>query len=200
MHVVIAGAGGHGSDTLDLVHRATDWAVLGVLDDARPAEHRLAGRGVALLGGIDDAPAGVAVLLGIGYPAARQTVAERLRHLPTPPAIVDPSAVVSPTVELGEGTCVFWQAGISPLVILGRHVVVSYGVTLGHDARIGDHTVVLPGARVSGDVTVGEGATIGSGSVVLEGRSVGAGATVAAGAVVVDDVPPGVTVRGTPAR
>lgn len=200
MDVVIAGAGGHASDTLDLLLRSTGWRVVGALDDARPDEHRLVGRGVAVLGTIDDAPEGVAVVLGIGYAAVKMAIASRLTGSPSCPAVVDPSAVVSPTAELGHGTCVFWQAGVSPLARLGAHVLISYGATVGHDAQLADFVSVFPGARVSGNVVIGKAATIGSGAVILEGRSVGAGATVAAGAVVVDDVPPDVTVRGVPAR
>jgi maltose O-acetyltransferase len=43
-------------------------------------------------------------------------------------------------------------------------------------------------------------ATIGSGATVLGGIRIGSGATVGAGAVVTDDVAPGATVVGNPAR
>ncbi len=47
---------------------------------------------------------------------------------------------------------------------------------------------------------VGRGASIGSGATILGGVRIGTGATVGAGAVVVDDVEPGATVVGNPAR
>jgi len=47
---------------------------------------------------------------------------------------------------------------------------------------------------------VERGASIGSGATILGGVRIGAGATVGAGAVVVDDVAPGTTVVGNPAR
>jgi acetyltransferase-like isoleucine patch superfamily enzyme len=47
---------------------------------------------------------------------------------------------------------------------------------------------------------VERGASIGSGATILGGVRIGSGATVGAGAVVVDDVAPGATVVGNPAR
>ena len=47
---------------------------------------------------------------------------------------------------------------------------------------------------------VERGASIGSGATILGGARIGAGATVGAGAVVLDDVEPGATVVGNPAR
>ena len=199
MEVVLVGAGGHASDTLDLVRRATAWSVVGAVDDALPSECRLTVRGVEVLGAVENAPADTPVVLALGYPATRRAVAQRLADRRVCPAVVDPTAVVSPDSELGEGTCVFWQAAVSPLATAGRHVLVSYGATIGHDVVLADFATVFPGARISGEVSVGAGATIGSGAVILEGRHVREGATVAAGAVVVDDVPPGATVRGVPA-
>ena len=47
---------------------------------------------------------------------------------------------------------------------------------------------------------VEQGAALGSGVVVLSGIRIGAGALVGAGAVVTQDVAPGETVAGVPAR
>jgi serine O-acetyltransferase len=55
----------------------------------------------------------------------------------------------------------------------------------------------------SGDIagpTIEQDVQIGTGAKVLGRVRVGAGASIAANAVVVDDVPPGVTVVGAPAR
>jgi acetyltransferase-like isoleucine patch superfamily enzyme len=65
---------------------------------------------------------------------------------------------------------------------------------------LGDHVILNPGATVTGAVTVGAGAMVGAGAVVRQGATVGEGAVVGAGAVVVDDVEPGTTVVGVPAR
>ena len=71
----------------------------------------------------------------------------------------------------------------------GEQVTVMHGVTFGMDGV--DH-----GARA----VVGDRVFVGTGVVVLGGVRVGDDATLAAGAVVTDDVRPGTTVGGVPAR
>lgn len=79
---------------------------------------------------------------------------------------------------------------ISGDVILGKNVTVFQGVTIGNkrDGRragspvIKDDVCIFPNAVVIGQITIGAGAIIGP------------------GAVVVNDVPPGATVVGNPAR
>lgn len=193
----IIGAGGHGSDVADLAIRC-GVSPAGVLDDDATAAQRLESRAVPLAGVVEDLPEQARFTFGIGYPALRTKVAQRLRGDPHGP-LVDPSAVVSPTVKLADGVQVFWQAGVSPLCVLGRHVLVSYGATVGHDSVLDEFTCVMPGARVSGDVSTGAGVLVGTGAVVLEGRRVNAGATIGAGAVVTRDVSAGATVVGVPA-
>lgn len=79
---------------------------------------------------------------------------------------------------------------INSSVQLGKNVTVFQGVTIGSKRNgrkagspvIGNDVCIFPNAVVIGQITIGAGATIGPGSVV------------------VDDVPPGVTVVGNPAR
>lgn len=200
MDVVIAGAGGHASDTFEVIRRATNWTVVGALDDKPPEHDRLGGRGVHVVGGMGDCPAGSRFVLGIGYPAGRLAVAAKLAGVDPCPPLVDPSAVVADTAELGDGTVVFWLAGVSPLARIGDHSFVSYGATVGHDTAIGTFVSVMPGARISGDVTIADGVVVGTGAIVLQGRTVGPGAVIGAGAVVTADVPQGAVVKGVPAR
>ncbi len=48
--------------------------------------------------------------------------------------------------------------------------------------------------------TIGNRVWIGYGAIIVDGVTVGDGAVVGAGSLVTDDVPPGITVRGAPAR
>jgi serine O-acetyltransferase len=109
-------------------------------------------------------------------------LAHRLAMALAQVSIGDP-VVVHPGVYLVHG-----QVVIDGLVEVHRGVVIAPFVTVG--LRAGD----VRGA------TIEEGATLGTGAKVIGPVRIGAGATVGANAVVVDDVAPGTTVVGAPAR
>lgn len=98
-------------------------------------------------------------------------------------------------------------------VAIGDPVVMAPGVYLIHGQVVIDgFTEIGPGTRIAPFVTIGlrkgsfdgpvigSGVLIGTGAKVLGHVRIGARASVGANAVVVDDVPPGVTVMGAPAR
>lgn len=83
---------------------------------------------------------------------------------------------------------------------IGENCYIMHGVHVAHDVVIGEGTVVSPYAVLGGHVTVMEKSNIGIGAMIHQWVTIGAFAMVGMGAVVVDDVPPGVTVAGNPAR
>jgi serine O-acetyltransferase len=98
-------------------------------------------------------------------------------------------------------------------VVIGDPVVVEPGLYLLHGQVVIDGVAeIKPGVVIGPFVTIGlrhgdiagptieEDVSIGTGAKVLGKVRVGAGASVGANAVVVDDVPPGATVVGAPAR
>jgi serine O-acetyltransferase len=98
-------------------------------------------------------------------------------------------------------------------VSIGDPVVVAPGIYLIHGQVVLDGIVEIgPGVVIGPFVTIGllagdlrgpvieRDVSIGTGAKVIGNVRVGAGATIGAGAVVVDDVAPGDTVAGVPAR
>jgi serine O-acetyltransferase len=81
-------------------------------------------------------------------------------------------------------------------------VVVHTRAVIGDDCRL--HQGVTLGAHerdgVLGIPTLGNRVYVGANASIIGGVHVGDGARIGAGAVVVDDVPPGATVVGVPAR
>jgi serine O-acetyltransferase len=109
-------------------------------------------------------------------------IAHRLAILMAQVAIGD-YTVVAPGVYIVHGQCV-----IDGITEIGSGVVISPHVTVG--LRAG----VFQGPVIESNVNIGTGAK------VIGPVRVGDGAMIGANAVVVDDVPPGVTVVGAPAR
>jgi len=203
--IVILGAGGFAREIADLIGDCGFTAKLEVLgfldrDSSRTGESL---NGVPILGAIGTVslPEGICGIAGSGDVVPRTRQAAEMDEAGLEPiTLIHPSAVVSPSATIGEGSVVCAHTVVTSNSSLGRHVVVNYGATVGHDIDVGDFTVIGPGARVSGWVTLGIGCYLGAGAVILPRVKVGDGAVVGAGAVVTKDVAPGVTVMGVPAR
>jgi serine O-acetyltransferase len=117
------------------------------------------------------------------------------RGLPLLPRIAHRLAMVLAQISIGDPVVVHpgvyvihGQIVVDGLVEIHSGTVIAPFVTIG--LRAGD----VRGATIERDVS------IGSGAKVIGAVRIGAGATVGANAVVVDDVPPGATVVGAPAR
>lgn len=201
--LVIVGAGGHGREALAIARtvnrRHERWSVIGLVDDGVPDP-----------GLVDDATLlgttgfliehGDEHVIAIGAPTIRRAVAERIGEAAPAISLVDPSAWIGDDVDLAAGVIVHPGAICTTNVRVGLHSHLNCGVIVSHDCRIGDFVSLSPGVKLNGAVTVGDGAFLGTGAIVLPGRSIGQDAVVGAGAVVIDDVAPGATVVGVPAR
>ena len=116
------------------------------------------------------------------------------------PTIVHPSAVISRSVSLGDGTQVLVSAVVNTEVKIGNVCIVNTGARIDHECIIGNGVHIAPGATLCGCVTVMDNALIGAGAVLLPRITIGRGAIVGAGAVVTKDVADGDIVTGVPAR
>lgn len=150
------------------------------------------------------APGSADIALGIGSTGdatLRQSLFLKLRAAGHGlPALIHPTAVLSPHVRVSDGVQVILGAVVQAGVRLETNCIVNTGAIVDHDCRIGAHAHVAPGAVLCGGVMVGEGAHVGAGARVIQNVTIGDGAIVGAGAVVLEDVAPGARVAGVPAR
>lgn len=195
MRFAVMGAGGHSREAADLVV-ACGHEVAGFTDDTLAGVHHPTGLAISVdLASIE----ADAVTVAVGDPESRARLLERAQGR-LMPALVHPSACVSPHVEIGEGVQVMQNVVVSAAATIGPNVILNVGCFVAHDCHVGAHTHVAPGVLMSGGSWVGERCTIGAGAILLPGVHVGTGCTVGAGAVVTADVASGETVVGVPAR
>ena len=190
------GASGHGKVIKDILN-ANGIKVEAFVDD-NPNVNECGGRPV-----LHDATGLSPMIVSIGVNRIRKMIVERLKA--NNPAIefmsaIHPSAVISPSARIGEGTVVMAGAVINADAVIGNHCIVNTGATVDHDCVIEDYCHVAPGVHISGCTHVGEGTWIGVGSSVIQCLSIGKKCMIGAGSVVVKNVPNNVTAFGNPAK
>ena len=99
---------------------------------------------------------------------------------------------------------------IHPAAAIGRNLFIDHGmgVVIGETSILGDDITLYQNVTLGGlsgragkrHPTIGDRVTIGAGATILGDIAIGAGARVGANAVVLQDIPPGTTAVGVPAR
>lgn len=209
--LVVVGAGEHARVVIEAARSVGEWPTVGVVDPnpAAAARERLGvdhlGDDIGLVARLatvapDQRPWLVLGFGGVGSTGARIHAVERYGPDARWATIVHRTAWISPSATVGPGSVVLAGAVVGAGARIGRQVIVNTRAVVEHDVDVGDQVQIAPGAILGGGSTIGDGATIGLGALVRDHIAIGAGATVAMGAVVVADVPPDVTVIGSPAR
>lgn len=116
------------------------------------------------------------------------------------PAVIHPSACLSPNSRIGQGSQVLALALVAAEVVIGEACIVNHRASIDHECTLEEGVHVAPGATLCGRVHVGKNVFVGAGAVVLPRLRIGDHATIGAGAIVTRDVPAGATVVGNPAR
>ena len=190
----LLGAGAHADEIAEylpagsIVFRAVDEAYL----EPSNAEH-------ISLSTSQQAHLDTPVIAAVGAPGLRRTLVARWRGTQFA-SVVAPSATVSQSASIGEGSVVMAGAVCSARVVLGRHVAVNIGATVSHDTVLGDYATLSPGVHVAGKCVIGQGVFLGIGTIVTDGVTIADGVIVGAGAVVISDLTEPGTYVGVPAR
>lgn len=114
--------------------------------------------------------------------------------------LVHPSARISRTSVVGEGSIVSVGCIVAANTRIGNHVIMNRGCLVGHDTIVDDYVTLSPGSNVAGVVHIGAAAYIGMGAIILDRMQIGTGAVVGAGSVVTKHVPDNTQVVGVPAK
>jgi len=205
--IVIVGVGGLGREIAEWIEDINEvtptFRLLGFVDDDA-TKHGSIRHDLPVLGGLDwlsGRSRTVATVVGIGNPAPKRRVVERLReHSAGFPSIIHPHSVVGRYVELGEGCVVCPGVILTTDIRIGRFVTFNFDLTVGHDATIDDYVTLAPGVHISGYVQVREGADLGAGVVTVPSVEIGEWSIVGAGAAVTKSLPANCTAVGVPAR
>lgn len=189
--MTLYGAGGHGKVIKEIIE-ACGRKVEAFVDD-NPNLGEWAGLPVNHAVGENDE-----IIVSIGYNQDRKIIAEKLYCRFG--VAIHPSAIVSPSARIGEGTVVMPGAIINADAVIGRHCIVNTGASVGHDCHLEDYCHVAPHATLCGSVLLEEGVWIGAGAVVNPNIRIGEWTVVGSASSVIANVESHVTVVGVPAR
>jgi len=200
--MVVVGAGGHAKVVVELA-RDNGFEVVGCTDRNAEGPDVV---GAPVIG--DDSmleglfASGIAfAAVGLGANRLRLKTGRRLQEIGFAlPALVHPSATVSPSASLGHGVTVMAGAVINADTAVGDFAIINTLAGVDHDGVLGHGVHVGPGASLSGSVRMDDEAFVGVGATVLPGVHIGSAATLGGGSVAIRDIPAGATAAGAPAR
>ena len=185
------GASGHAKVIMDIL-RANNIEIEGLIDD-NPQLSDLCGTTI-----IHSAKGLSPIIISIGNCKTRKMIAEQLNcKFGT---AIHPSAIISPSSSIGEGSVVMAGAVINAEAQIGKHCIINTRASIDHECVIEDFCHIAPGCTISGNVRLGEGTWIGVGSTIIQGVKVGKNCFIGAGSVVVNDIPDNCKAYGVPCK
>lgn len=202
MKIAILGNGGHSKVIQDMIACYADYEIVAILDDKYEFISKLDGIIYAPLLYINELnKRDLKIVIGIGDNYIRRMFARKInvdqdQYL----TLIHPTAVISPTAQVGHGTVVMPHALVNAESVIGHHCIVNTGSIIEHDNLIGNYTHICPNATLTGNVQVGEGVQIGASATIIPGVHIGHWSLVGAGSTVIKDVPAHSKAVGSPTR
>ncbi len=205
--LIILGAGGHSKVLVDIA-RITNRIIKGITVGTSCNKLNQDFENCELLG--DDniiykySPNDVELVNGIGSIGNSNPRVKLYEHFKDKgykfATLIHPSAVISNSVKISEGSQIMAGVVIQTVSIIGENCIINSNSSIDHDCVVKDHVHVAPGSVICGDVTIAKGSHIGCGSIILQGIKIGESSLIAAGAVVNKDIPSDSVAKGLPAK
>ena len=114
--------------------------------------------------------------------------------------IISPTARISRTATIGEGTIIQDSVNVSSHTRIGSFVKLNTMSNVMHDCVVGDFTTIAPNVCVLGRIGIGKKCYIGANATVLPDLKIVDGTTVGAGATVLRSIEEAGVYIGTPTR
>lgn len=138
------------------------------------------------------------MIISIGSNKIRQIISHR--YTVNYAKAIHPTAIISRSVILGEGSVVMQGAIIQADTRIGEHCIINSGASIDHECEISSYVHISPHATLCGNVHIGEGSWIGAAATLIPGIKIGKWCTIGAGSTVIRNVPDNSIVVGSPAK
>jgi acetyltransferase EpsM len=194
--IIIIGAGGHAAELRDYIYHnntsrpESQILVKGFIDDEERNYHHY-GFLEPFLGAIKDHQVknDVSYLMGIANLDFRKAIIESFKKQGGKfIGFIHPTALISPSAEIGEGVVISHNASVGPKAKLGNFNLLNSRCTIGHDSIIGDYNFISPQVAISGNTKIGDENLLGTNACTIPGVTIGNKNKVAAGTVLFKSV------------
>lgn len=184
--ILLIGYGGHAKSVVDCIERQKKYKIIGYTDmEEHVSKYRYLGTDKVLKDYYDQGVKNVVV--GIGYMGKgnlRTKLYENLKAIGFFfPIIVDPSAVISSTAQIGEGSFIGKGAIVNAEAKVGKMAIINTKALVEHECVVGDFVHVAVGAVLCGQVEVGKASFIGANATIIQCMQVPSNVIVPAGEI-----------------
>ncbi|WP_075352590.1 acetyltransferase [Algoriphagus marinus] len=194
--MIIAGAGGHALELLDILISEGKTEGLCFFDEVNPGD-LFQGKYPILHKEEEIAKAFLEdpkFILGTGNPKVRYQFYQRFTSLGGLLHSVKGRGIVFSNFSTDNEADIFNLCFIGANTQIGKGCLINTGAQIHHEVVIGEFSEINPGAVLLGKAQIGSFCSIGANATILPKVKIGNNVTVAAGAVVIEDVLDGVQV------
>lgn len=181
MKIACIGYGGHAKVVVDMIKRIYENPNIYVFDDVKKNI-----QGITYLGKIKDIDKysnEYYFICCIGNLKIRSKIINKKLKWIT---LIDPSAVVSEDVKIGEGTVIMAGTVCQPECKIGKHCIINTRSSIDHECIISENVHIAPGSTLCGNVQIGNNTFIGAGTTIVQNVKIGINNIIGAGSVVLN--------------
>lgn len=202
--LVLLGGGGHCKSVLDTVFRTGAFSDIVITDSSIPAGEDIMGCKVVGTDSVlrelwdNDITQACITVGNIKDTKQRQDIYRRAKEIGFEfPSIVDPSAVVSASAQIGHGVFIGKHAVVNTCATIDDMAIINTGALIEHDCRIGSFVHIAVGAVLCGGVEVERDVFVGANATIIQGLKIGMDSVIGAGSLILENVPKNKTIVGT---
>ena len=173
--IILIGFGGHARSVADCVERQGKYNIIGYTDfEQYNCKYHYLGTDNVLQDYYDSGVRNAALCIGyLGKGEVRQKLYCKLKDMGFVfPVIVDPSAIISESAEIDEGTFIGKGAIVNAEAKIGKMAIINTMALIEHECVVGEFVHIAVAAVLCGQVEVGKAALIGANATVLQCRKI----------------------------
>lgn len=173
--IVLIGYGGHAKSIADCIERQGKYCIAGYTEvEDKNCKYQYLGTDDSLAKIFSDGIRNAFICVGyLGRGEIREDIFNKIKQIGfSIPIIIDPSAIISKSAYIDEGTFVAKGCIINSEVYIGKCCIINTGAIIEHESVVGDFAHISVGTIICGQVVVGKGAFVGANSTVIQCRKV----------------------------